>query len=183
MRIITGLLKGRKINIPKTLNVRPTTDRVKEGIFSVIDAHRYLPNSTVIDLFAGSGNLGFEALSRGARDVRFIDNDPKNIAHIKKQASTFEMDQQTSAVKYDVKYFLEGHAAPADIIFSDPPYKYPHIEETVETIFSNDWLLSGGWLVLEHNKYYDFSEHQHCLQEKKYGRTLVSFFSDAPVNQ
>ncbi len=183
MRIITGLLKGRKINIPKTLEVRPTADRVKEGLFSVIEARRYIQNSEVLDLFAGSGNLGFEALSRGARSVRFVDHNRQNTRHIEKLMKEFDMSDQIRTVTIDVKRFLEGPAVPADIIFSDPPYKYANIEETVEMILSNGWLRPEGLLVFEHNKYHDFCEHPHCLQIKKYGRTYVSFFSDQPVNE
>ncbi len=177
MRIITGLLKGRTINIPKTLEVRPTTDRVKEGLFSVIEAYRYIQDNSVLDLFAGSGNLGFEALSRGASDVRFVDNNRENITHIKKIAKEFDITNQARTINLDVKHFLEGPAAPVDLIFADPPYKYEYIEKAVELIFSNGWLQSNGWLILEHNKFYDFSDHTHYLKSKKYGRTIVSFFS------
>lgn len=184
MRIITGLLKGRHIHIPKGLKVRPTTDRVKEGIFSVIEAYRFIEGSLVFDLFAGSGNLGFEALSRGARTVRFVDHDKNNINLIEKLAKKFDVVQQVRTINFDAKQFLEGpRSFRADIIFSDPPYKYPYIEETVEIILSNGWLQPEGWLVLEHNKYYDFSDHSHCLQVKKYGRTYVSFFSSNSTNK
>lgn len=183
MRIITGLLKGRKINIPKGLNVRPTTDRVKEGLFSVITSYRVIKGSRVLDLFAGSGSLGYEALSRGARSVRFVEHDRNNIKLIEKLANRFDMADQADTVNVDVKYFLEGAPIPADIIFCDPPYKYSATEEIVEAIFSNKWLQPNGWLILEHNKYYDFSEHSHFLEAKKYGRTYVSFFSEQIVNK
>lgn len=178
MRIITGLLKGRKINIPKTLSVRPTTDRVKEGLFSVIESYRFIPDCTVLDLFAGSGNLGFEALSRGAQRVLFIDHNRANIKHIQKQANVFELPDQVRSITLDVKRFLEGPPAPADIIFSDPPYKYPYIEATVEIILAEGWLKPAGWLILEHSKFLDFSNHPNLLQVKKFGRTYVSFFSE-----
>ncbi len=183
MRIITGLLRGRKIEIPKNLDVRPTTDRVKEGLFSVIAARRFIQNCTILDLFAGSGNLGFEALSRGAQSVRFVDYSRHNIAHIEKLANEFEVSPQIRTVNLAVEHFLESPAIPYDIIFSDPPYKYSLIEQTVSTILSNGWLQPDGWLILEHNKYYDFSENLHCSQIKKYGRTYVSFFRAKPVNQ
>lgn len=83
----------------------------------------------------------------------------------------------------DVKYFLKGVATPADLIFCDPPYKYQHLDEIVDLVLSNNWLNTDGWLVVEHNKYYDFSEHAHCMQVKKYGRTYVSFFNESAVDQ
>src|SRR5699024_7949773 len=84
MRIITGLLKGRRIHIPNTLNVRPTTDRTKESMFSILDARKHILGTRVLDLFGGSGNLGFEALSRGAENVLFVDSDRRNIQHIER---------------------------------------------------------------------------------------------------
>ncbi|HLR77054.1 MAG TPA: 16S rRNA (guanine(966)-N(2))-methyltransferase RsmD [Balneolaceae bacterium] len=176
MRIITGRLKGRKINIPKTLDVRPTTDRVKEGIFSVIESYRVIPESIVLDLFAGSGNLGFETLSRGAHSAFFVDHNQANIKHIEKVAQEFELSESVRSATFDVKQFLEGPPVPADIIFSDPPYKYPHIEETTEAILSGGWLNPNGWLILEHSTYLDFRDHPNCLKTKRYGRTVVNFF-------
>lgn len=176
MRIITGTLKGRKINIPKTLDVRPTTDRVKESIFAVIESHLYISDCAVLDLFAGSGSLGFEALSRGAKSAFFVDHNRSNVKHIEKLANDFELPEQTTTTTLDVKHFLDGPAMPFDLIFSDPPYKYEHIEETVETILNKGWLKPHGWLVLEHSKFLDFSKHPNLLQAKKYGRTYVSFF-------
>lgn len=90
MRIITGKLKGRRITIPKGLDVRPTTDRTKESIFNKIEVYKYLDGATVLDLFGGSGNLGFEAISRGVKNVTFVEIDPKNVALIEKQLRSLE---------------------------------------------------------------------------------------------
>lgn len=178
MRIITGLLKGRRIDIPKKLDIRPTTDRVKEGMFSVIASHQYIQHSTVLDLFAGSGNLGFEALSRGARTVRFVDHSRKNVTYIEKTAEKFEMSDQIRTVTLDVTHFLEGPAAPADIILCDPPYKNKILDDVIEAVLEGGWLQPEGWLVAEHNKYYDFTDRPSCFKVKKYGRTFVSFFTN-----
>ncbi len=176
MRIITGTLKGRKINIPATLEVRPTTDRTKEGIFSMLEARRYIRESRVLDLFAGSGNLGLEAISRGAASVQFVDSEPKNIRHIEKVSEEFEVDDRIRTTVIAVEDFLKGPAVPYDFIFSDPPYDYPHMEEMVEIILAKNWLQSGGWLILEHDKRHDFQEHPQCIIAKAYGRTIVSIF-------
>lgn len=175
MRIITGLLKGRVINVPNKLEVRPTTDRVKEGLFSVIESRRFIQNCTVLDLFAGSGNLGFEALSRGAKNVLFVDHERFNIKHIEKTAKEFEMENQMSTAIFDVAKFLEGPAVPYDLIFADPPYPYTKVEETVEMVINNGWLKDDGWLIFEHNKHHDFKKHPNFLFDKKYGRSFVSF--------
>lgn len=176
MRIITGILKGRKINIPNTLNVRPTSDRTKEGLFSVIEARRYIRNANVLDLFAGSGNLGIEAISRGASKVLFVDNDHFNIRHIEKVAREFGIEDRIRTAVSDVDDFLGGPPIPYDIIFSDPPYDYPLMEEMIETVLEEGWLNDHGWFVLEHDKRHDFNDHPNCFFSKAYGRTIVSIF-------
>lgn len=181
MRIITGLLKGRTIPIPSNVDVRPTTDRVKEGLFSVIESRRFIQNRTVLDLFAGSGNLGFEALSRGAAKTVFVDHDRFNTKNIENTAREFDIDQQASTVTLDVEHFLTGPAVPYDIIFADPPYIYRNVEGIVDQVISNGWLHDDGWLIVEHNKHHNFTEHPHFLFQKKYGRSFVSFLQGAPV--
>lgn len=176
MRIITGLLKGRKIHIPKTLNVRPTSDRTKEGLFSILEARKYIRNANVLDLFAGSGNLGIEAISRGARRVLFVDNDRRNIRHIEKLAGQFEISSQIRTALSDVDSFLKGTPMPCDIIFSDPPYDYPLMHEMITTVVNDGWLNENGWFILEHDKRHDFRDHPHCAYVKEYGRTIVSIF-------
>lgn len=176
MRIITGTLKGRTIRIPKTLEVRPTSDRTKEGLFGVIDARKYIREASVLDLFAGSGNLGLEAISRGAARVLFVDSDRRNIEHIESLSEEFGVADRCRAVTSTAEGFLEGPPAPYDFIFCDPPYEYPLMHEMVETILEKGWLQSRGWLILEHDKHHDFSGHPRFLQQKPYGRTIVSFF-------
>ncbi|NGP77592.1 16S rRNA (guanine(966)-N(2))-methyltransferase RsmD [Balneolaceae bacterium YR4-1] len=177
MRIITGTLKGRRINIPKNLDVRPTTDRTKEGLFSTIESWKYIRDSRVLDLFAGSGSLGIEAISRGAAEVLFVDQEPRNISHIEKLAQEFEVGDRIRTVTMDVKQFLQGPAVPYDFIFADPPYTYGELNEIVDSIFQNSWLKESGWLILEHNTHYDFREHKFSLMEKEYGKTLISILS------
>lgn len=178
MRIITGTLKGRRIHIPKTLNVRPTTDRVKEGLFSTLDARKYIRGAQVLDLFGGSGNLGFEALSRGAQKVLFVDSDRRNIKHIESVGREFGLSDQIRTAPSRVEDFLKGLPLPYDIIFADPPYDYPLMDEMIETILSDGWLANNGWLIVEHDKRHDFNDHPHCACVKNYGRTYVSVFLD-----
>ncbi len=177
MRIITGTLKGRRIDIPKNLDVRPTTDRTKEGLFSTIESWKYIWESTVLDLFAGSGNLGFEALSRGASKVLFVDAERRNINYIENLAEEFGVSDRVRTAVTDVPRFLDGPAVPYDLIFADPPYTYPDLEQVVEAVLANGWLNREGWLMAEHNRHYDFREHQHLWDEKQYGRTMISIFS------
>ncbi len=176
MRIITGSLKGRRIHIPNTLDVRPTSDRTKEGLFSAIESRIYIQETRVLDLFAGSGNLGFEAISRGASNVLFVDNDRRNIRLIEKTADQFRVASQIRTVTSAVEDFLQGPAMPYDLIFSDPPYDYPLMQEMVDVILAKGWLQENGLFILEHDKRHDFSGHDRCMFSKAYGRTTVSIF-------
>lgn len=176
MRIITGILKGRRMNIPSNLDVRPTTDRTKEGLFSILDSRKYIQNTNVLDLFAGTGNLGIEAISRGAAKVLFVDNDRRNTQYIEKMGEEFDISDQVRTVTSPAEKFLEGMPLPYDIIFADPPYDYPEMNDLVDTITSDGWLADNGWLILEHDKHHDFSDHPHWAYLKEYGRTQVSIF-------
>lgn len=176
MRIITGTLKGRKIPTPNTDLLRPTTDRTKEGIFSVIAARRYFESTSVLDLFAGSGNLGFEAISRGSESVMFVDREPDHISHIEKLAGTFDVEDQISTRIMAVEEYLENPGQSFDFIFADPPYDYFFMTGIIEMILERDILNENGWFILEHDKRHDFSDHPNCVYSRPYGRTIVSIF-------
>ena len=180
MRIITGKLKGRQFNIPKGLDVRPTTDRTKESIFNLIEARVFMEGTIILDLFAGSGSLGYEAISRGAKHVTAVELDPQNAKHIEKIARDLGIDDQMRVVCSDVQRFLDGMATPHHFIFCDPPYDYPFMEEIIEQVLSEGWLTEEGWFFLEHDKYKDFSDHPNCTFTKAYGRTIVSIFQKNP---
>ncbi len=182
MRIITGKLKGRHFNIPKGLDVRPTTDRTKESIFNLIEARVFMEGTQILDLFAGSGNLGFEAISRGARHVTSVELDAQNVKQIEKTAADFGIDDQMRIVCSDAQRFLNGMAIPYHFIFCDPPYDYPFMDELIDQVFKENWLTDEGWLILEHDKYKDFTDHPKCTFSKAYGRTIVSIFQKHPVD-
>ncbi len=176
MRIITGTLKGRKIPTPKTDLLRPTTDRTKEGIFSVMAARRYFESTHVLDLFAGSGNLGFEAISRGSESVMFVDREHDHISHIEKLANTFGVENQISTRVMAVEEYLENPGQSFDFIFADPPYDYFFMTGIIEMVLERDTLNENGWFILEHDKRHDFSDHPNCVYTRPYGRTIVSIF-------
>lgn len=176
MRIITGTLKGRNVPAPKTDLLRPTSDRTKEGIFSVIAARRYFESTRVLDLFAGSGNLGFEAISRGAESVLFVDQEAAHIRHIEKLAEMFGVEKQVSTRTAAVEEYLEQPGQTFDFIFADPPYDFFFMEGIIDLILEGDILNEQGWFILEHDKRHDFSGHPHCVYAKPYGRTIASIF-------
>ena len=176
MRIITGTLKGRKIPAPKTDLLRPTSDRTKEGIFSVIAARRYFESTHVLDLFAGSGNLGFEAISRGSESVLFVDREPEHISHIEKLAGTLGVEKQISTRVIAVEEYLENPGQSFDFVFADPPYDYFFMDGIIEMVLGRDILNDDGWFILEHDKRHNFTKHPNCVSTKSYGRTIVSIF-------
>jgi len=178
MRIITGLLKGRHITLPKGLDIRPTADRTKEGIFSIIGARKVIHGTTVLDLFAGSGNLGFEAISRGARRVLAVDKNKRCTNFIEETALEFDIANQLVTRTSSIEQYFSTPTVPYDIVFADPPYPYPEIPALITTVLTNGWLANNGWLILEHDKRHDFSEHEQCFIERSYGRTIVSIFTN-----
>lgn len=182
MRIITGKLKGRTIPIPDTGDLRPTSDRAKEGIFSAIAARRYFEGCNVLDLFAGSGNLGLEAISRGTDHVTFVDRNPRHIKHIEKLSRDFNVEKQVTTVLLPVEDYLKGPSVPYDLVFADPPYDYVYMINMLDDILGKGWLRQEGWFILEHDKRHEFIEHAHCMYTKPYGRTTVSIFQDQPVD-
>lgn len=177
MRIITGSLKGRKLKAPTTGEIRPTSDRTKEGMFNVINARRYFDDLDVLDLFGGSGNLGFEAISRGARHATFVDSNRASVKMIEETAKQFDIAEQVIAIYSEVDSFLKRFAKPYDLVFADPPYDYPKMEELIELVLHGGWLAADGWFLLEHDKRHKFAEHPNCVFSKPYGRTIVTIFT------
>lgn len=177
MRIITGSLKGRKLEVPEGAVTRPTTDRVKESMFSMLETRKGLRDMVVLDLFAGSGSLGFEAVSRGASSVTFVEHHPGAGAQLRKTATAFKVEKQVQVISAPVEQFLRQPATKAyDIIFSDPPYEFPFMVAMVETVLTGNWLKPGGWFLLEHDTRHNFTEDPRCVSSRPYGRTIVSVF-------
>ncbi len=182
MRIITGSLKGRVIPGPKSDNIRPTSDRTKESMFGIIDARKgFNEEDEVLDLFAGTGNLGFEAISRGAKKVIAVEKDAKAVRSIINLAEKFNVSDKVTTFAMPVENFLRNNQGRYDLIFADPPYDWEGLEELPEIILSNGFLKVDGWFLLEHDRRFDFSMHPHCVFSKKYGRTIVTIFLSFPV--
>jgi 16S rRNA (guanine966-N2)-methyltransferase len=177
MRIITGKLKGRQLETPLDLSIRPTADRCKESMFNVIESRKGIHNARVLDLFAGTGNLGFEAISRGATHVTSVDSSPESARLVRAGAKWFDIENQISFIGADVDAYLEKHTPGSfDIIFADPPYDWPGIPSLPEKILDTPWLIEDGWLIIEHDARHSFVNHPRCVFAKPYGRTIVSIF-------
>lgn len=176
MRIISGLYKSRKIVAPKNLPVRPTTDMAKEGLFNILNNHYYFDDISVLDLFAGTGNISYEFASRGTIDITCVDQDFGCIKFINQTAQAFEMPIQT--IKSDVFKYLEKASMQSHIIFADPPYGLEDEQfcKIPELIFKNNLLLEDGLLIIEHSKHTKLSTQAHYSYSKKYGTNVFSFF-------
>lgn len=177
MRIVSGIHKGRKINAPKNLPVRPTTDFAKEALFNILNNYYHFSAIEVIDLFSGTGNISFEFASRGAKKITAVDEHLNCIKFINKVAEELEMP--IFSIKSDVLKFLMATAQKADIIFADPPYNFdvPVLEEIVNLSFSNNLLNEEGMLIIEHSKKMNLSSLEFYSEERKYGNSVFSFFT------
>jgi len=176
MRIISGLYKSRKIVAPKNLPVRPTTDMAKESLFNIINNLYYFQDITVLDLFAGTGNISYEFASRGTEQITCVDQDFGCVKFINQTAEAFDMPIQT--IKSNVYKFLEKTNIQSDIIFADPPYNFTdeQFAKIPELIFQNNILQDQGLLIIEHSKHTKLEQLEHFAYSKSYGGNVFSFF-------
>lgn len=179
MRIIAGKYKGRKLLDFKGDNIRPTTDRVKETIFNIIQFK--VPNAKVIDLFAGTGALGIEAMSRGADEVTLIDSSQDSINLIKSNIAKFQ--DKISIVKTDARLYLSRLFEQKDIFFIDPPYKSELGIEAIKTIIEKDLLSKNGVIVYEHSNTADYSflNKGYKVDMRKMGSVQVDFIYNRDI--
>ncbi len=176
MRIISGTHKGRVINAPKNLPVRPTTDFAKESIFNILNNYFEFDGLKILDLFCGTGNMSYEFASRGCGDITSIDNNYTCCEFVKKTIHAFQMDQ-VKVIKSDAFTFLKRTATTYHIIFCDPPYDMENFELLPELVFSKDLLKPEGWLIVEHGPHTDLSKLEHFKEHRSYGNVNFSIFS------
>lgn len=177
MRIIAGEWKGRKLITPKDENVRPTTDKVKEAIFSMLMP--WLPNSVVLDLFAGTGSLGLEAVSRGAKRAYFVDKDRRSIALIRDNVKRCGAEDRSVILCSDHASALSRIHDTVDIVFLDPPYKAGLMTDCLYLLGSSGIVPEGGLVAAEHGA----DEHLPVeiagfrkIRDRRYGKVGVSVY-------
>lgn len=176
MRIISGKFKGKRLQAPKSLPVRPTTDMAKEALFNILNNHFNFQDLKILDLFAGTGNISYEFASRGAEPILCIDADFGCINYIKKIAN--ELDFDITTIKSDVYKFLEKNNSTYDLIFADPPYhlEQKDFEKIVHLVFERNLLEDIGMLIIEHSKDTKLEHLDHFAFSRSYGGTTFSFF-------
>lgn len=176
MRIIAGSLKGRRLNPPDNLPVRPTTDMARESLFNILNNYVDYEECSVMDLFAGTGAVSVEFLSRGAKDVTSIEINNQCTDFIKDTAKRLNLTN-LHVVRADVFDLLKRAYKKFDIIFADPPYALKDLPQLPDLVFSKDILTEDGIFILEHPKEYDFSEHPNFWQHRNYGKVNFTFFA------
>ena len=178
MRVIAGAAKGRKLQTIEGLSTRPTTDRIKETLFNIIAFD--LPESRFLDLFAGSGAIGIEALSRGATQVVFVEYNPQCQQVIQENLMYTKLDKQGRVLGLEVPKALVQLAkeeAMFDIIFLDPPYEAELIEPTLAQIVQNGLLEKDGYIIVERSTQIPLASIPglRILREKEYRTTVMTF--------
>lgn len=176
MRIISGCRRGHKLHDFEGQDVRPTTDRVKEAVFNLIQT--YIPGAEVLDMFAGSGALSFECLSRGADYAVILDKDKRSVDIIERNRRELRFEDRCSVINRSCFDYAEGCSKQFDIIFLDPPYNKGFIEPSLEVIVRKELLTDDGIIVLESDNT-DFRSDISGLEiyrQKKYGRTYITIY-------
>ncbi|HEY0245043.1 MAG TPA: 16S rRNA (guanine(966)-N(2))-methyltransferase RsmD [Mucilaginibacter sp.] len=176
MRIIGGKLKGLRLNPPTNLPVRPTTDLAKEALFNILQNQAELEGIKVLDLFTGTGNVGFEFASRYAESVLCVDRSFHCIKYVSDTAKQHGLDN-IKTFKADVFKYLEQETEQYDIIFADPPYDISRIPEIVTIVFDRNLLVPGGLLIVEHQSMQNLSNHPAFTEQRRYGHSSFSFFT------
>lgn len=175
MRIVSGTYRGRKIHPPSNLPVRPTTDFAKEALFNVLNNEIEYEDTRVLDLFAGTGNISFEFVSRGCRSVTAVDNHPRCVGFIHKTALELKAGG-LFPLKANVLTFLKQTLDSWDLIFADPPYDLPQLALIPGLVFEGNALEEGGLFILEHPKKYSFADLEGFEQQRNYGEVNFTFF-------
>ena len=173
MRVITGIARGRKLVAPEGMDVRPTADKVKEGIFSAVQFE--LEGARVLDLFAGSGQMGIEALSRGADHAVFIDSSLRSIRCVNENLRNTGFERQSEVINRDSYDYIKLTAQTFDIIILDPPYRHSHIDNVLP--FAAAKLRDGGTIICEYEAEADEPAVPEGLTLRKtyhYGKIKVS---------
>lgn len=177
MRIIYGKYGGRRFEAPRNLQARPTTDIAKESLFNILQNRIDFEGISALDLFAGTGSISFEFLSRGASNVVCVEMGRVQQQFIQKVAGELKIGRELQLVRGDVFRFLKNSSQQFDMIFADPPYALPELATLPDAILEGNMLKPEGIFILEHGKENDFSSHPRFVELRKYGAVHFSFFS------
>lgn len=175
MRIIRGKYGRRRFDVPRNITARPTTDFARENIFNVIENLIDLEGISALDLFAGTGAVSFELLSRECASVTAVEKASTQLAFIRKVKDLLG-DKNLHIVRADVFKFISNASLGYDFIFADPPYDLERFGEIPGLVLDSKLVKSGTLFVMEHSASYDFSELPHFLEHRAYGSVNFSLF-------
>lgn len=176
MRVISGIYKRRRFDVPHSFKARPTTDFAKENLFNVLSNYLdFEDNIHALDLFAGTGSISLELVSRGCDQVVSIERERDHHAFICKVMNEVKTDK-CIPIRGDVFKYIQSCHNQFDFIFADPPYELKRLETIPDLIFEHGLLKDEGLFVLEHGKKNDFESHPHFIERRVYGSVNFSFF-------
>lgn len=175
MRIVSGNFRGRRFQLPKNLKARPTTDFAKENLFNILANRIDFEETRMLDLFAGTGSIGFECLSRDAKSVTFVEQYAPHVRFIQEVAQKLNVTNY-AAVTGDAYRFIASSGASYDLIFADAPYADEKMAELPNLILASKLLAKDGLLIVEHGKTTDFGQHPNFKEMRTYGSVHFSFF-------
>jgi len=181
MRVIGGTLRGRKLGLLQGRSIRPTSDRVREALFNILGSKPV--DATILDLFAGTGALGIEALSRGAKQAVFIDKAPQTIHVLRKNIALCGLEARSRIIQWDIVKSLgclQAYHQAFDLVFLDPPYHQAMVQSALEHLLRSGTLADDAWIVVEQ----PFKEAVMptatgliCEDHRRYGHTMLTFFT------
>ena len=176
MRVISGIYKRRRFDVPHSFKARPTTDFAKENLFNVLSNYMDFEDGIrALDLFAGTGSISLELVSRGCQRVISVEADRDHANFIRECFKKLGEDKDL-LIRGDVFRFLKTCKQKFDFIFADPPYALEKLPEIPDLVLNGDLLNEDGIFVFEHGKNYDFSEHPRFLEHRSYGSVNFSIF-------
>lgn len=181
MRIIGGKYKGRIFSPSKNFKARPTTDVAKEGLFNILNNRIDFESLKVLDLFAGTGSISYELISRGAGDVTLVELNFQHIQFIKSVLK--DLGEKAMVIRSDAFRFINQNKAQYDFIFADPPYDHPQFDQVVPSVLDKKMLAPNGLFIMEHPKEFNFSQYPEYLETRKYGHVNFSFFENKAPNK
>jgi len=175
LRIIGGKYKGRIISVSRSFKARPTTDFAREGLFNILNNIIEFETVKVLDLFGGTGSIGFEFASRGCPSIDVVDMDVRSLRAIHEMAGKLGINGMQT-IRAEAFRYIRSCSKKYDIIFADPPYALTELQSIPDLVFGCPVLEKEGRLILEHSKKNDFSGHAHFTDHRKYGNVNFSFF-------
>jgi 16S rRNA (guanine966-N2)-methyltransferase len=175
LRIVSGQYRGRTINPPKNFRARPTTDFAKEGLFNILVNRFNFEEIDVLDLFSGTGSIGYEFASRGAAIVEMVERNFQYSEFIRKTLDEFGIEN-ARIIKSDVFTYIDHMNRPYDIVFADPPYELEGLAAIPDKVLGSRLLKENAWFILEHGGTISFKDHPKCFDHRNYGSVHFSFF-------